>query len=168
MPCNRPQGFTLIELLTTLALIAIASSMAVPAFAELIASNRQQTLRDHVQHAIQNARVTAIMQRKAVELCGSSDTRTCNANWANGWLTQVMATQNVLSVVQLPTPGELRWSGFSKSIRFHANGTTAASNGRFYQCHKQKLAWQLILNRQGRLRVGSPAENSAEAARCSA
>lgn len=167
MRSNRLQGFTLIELLSTLTIIATVSSIAVPAVAELIASNRQQALRNHVQHAIQNARLTAILQRKDIELCGTRDTHTCDADWSNGWLTQVIATQDVLGVVQLPTPDELRWSGFGKSIRFHANGTTLTGTGSFYQCYKQKIAWQLIINRQGRLRVGSPKENSTKNAYCS-
>jgi len=67
----------------------------------------------------------------------------------------------LLQLTQLPTHDELRWSGFKQSIRFRDNGSSPTGNGRFYQCHKQQVVWQLILNRQGRLRQGTPAENSS-------
>lgn len=162
----RDRGFTLIELMISLSLMTIVITMAVPAISDLIARNRQNALLGQVQTALQNARATAVLQRKSVVLCGSSDASTCTSSWANGWLTKTSATDEVLTVTQLPHADELRWSGFGQSIRFHDNGTNPASNGRFYQCHKEKIAWQLILNRQGRLRIGTPAENASKVELC--
>ncbi|MBE7929126.1 GspH/FimT family pseudopilin [Pseudomonas saudiphocaensis] len=163
---NRNQGFTLVELMITLAVLAIFANIAVPAFDGLITRNRQQALMEQVAAVLNNARAEAILQRRTIEVCGSSDGKTCSASWANGWLVRV-PDGRVMQLTQLPSHDALRWSGFQQSIRFHNNGSSPISNGRFYQCHKQKVAWQLVLNRQGRLRQGTPAENAEKASLCS-
>lgn len=164
---NRNQGFTLIELIITLSILTIAISMAVPAMVDLVARNQQQALRMQVQDTLQKARVRAVLYRQPVVLCGSEDTLSCSGNWTNGWIAQEEASQQILHVIQLATADELRWIGFGdQQIRFYENGTSPWSNGRFYQCYKQRIAWQLILSRQGRLRQGTAEENESKAALC--
>ncbi|WP_415845603.1 GspH/FimT family pseudopilin [Stutzerimonas zhaodongensis] len=165
---DKDQGFTLIELLITLSTIAIIISMAVPAMADLIARSRQQALLTQVQETIQKARAEAVLQRQTIVLCGTSDTTNCIRDWRNGWLTQAETTGQILAITQLPAADQLRWSGFGdQRIRFYENGTSPWSNGRFYQCYKQRIAWQLILSRQGRLRQGTVADNASKASLCS-
>ncbi|WP_222910740.1 GspH/FimT family pseudopilin [Pseudomonas sp. DNDY-54] len=164
---NRDQGFTLIELLITLSILTVVISMAVPAMADLIARSRQQALLTHIQNTIQKARAKAVLHRQTILICGTSDTTNCISDWRNGWLTQTETTGQVLDVTQLSTADELRWSGFGdQRIRFYENGTSPWSNGRFYQCYKQRVAWQLILSRQGRLRQGTAADNASKASLC--
>ncbi len=163
---NRNQGFTLVELMITLTLLAIVANIVVPAFDSLITRNRQQALMEQVAAVLSNARAEAILQRRTIEICGSSDGKTCSPSWANGWLVRV-PNGRVMQITQLPSHDTLRWSGFQQTIRFHNNGSSPISNGRFYQCHKQKVAWQLVLNRQGRLRQATAAENTDKASLCS-
>lgn len=164
---DKDQGFTLVELLITLSMLTILIAIAVPAMADLIARNRQQALLTQIQDTIQKARTKAVLHRQTVVICGSRDTIKCVSDWRNGWLTQTETTGQVLTVTQLPAPDELRWSGFGdQRIRFYENGTSHSSNGRFYQCYRQRVAWQLILNRQGRLRQGTAADNASKAYLC--
>ena len=165
---NTKQGFTLIELMITLAILAIVITMAVPAMGKLIATNRQQALLAQVYDAIQRARSTAVLHRQTIVLCGTTDATTCSSDWAAGWLTRTEATGEILNITLLPAADELRWNGFGdKRIRFHGNGTSPLSTGRFYQCHDQRIAWQLILSRQGRLRLGTAADDASKASLCS-
>lgn len=155
---NKDQGFTLVELLITLALLAIAANIAVPAFDNFITRNRQQALMEQIASVLNNARAEAILQRRMIEVCGSSDGKSCSASWSSGWLVRT-SDHRILQLTQLPSHDALRWSGFQQGIRFHSNGSSPTGNGRFYQCQKNQVAWQLILNRQGRLRQSTSAEN---------
>ncbi len=74
--------------------------------------------------------------------------------------------QNPLQRFQQSQKSSLQWAGFDKTIRFHPNGTSPTSNGRFYLCYRGGVAWQLILNRQGRVRPGTQKENNNLAAKC--
>ncbi|MTZ14242.1 prepilin-type N-terminal cleavage/methylation domain-containing protein [Pseudomonas sp. JL972] len=164
---DKDQGFTVVELLTTLALLAIIASIALPALADLIAYNRQQALLTQVQEAVQNARTKAVLHRQTIVLCGTQDATNCSNNWSDGWLTRSETSQEVLHVTELSGADELHWSSFGgQRIRFFENGTSPTSNGRFFQCYKQRIAWQLILSRQGRLKRSTPAEDAHDAARC--
>ncbi|MEK0364443.1 GspH/FimT family pseudopilin [Pseudomonas sp. CBC3] len=158
---NKDQGFTLVELLITLALLIIVANIAVPAFDGLVTRNRQQSLMEQVESVLNSARAEAVLRRHTVEVCGSADGQTCSDDWASGWLVRTSDNQ-LLQLMQLPIHHELRWSGFQQSIRFRDNGSSPTGNGRFYQCDKQQVTWQLILNRQGRLRQGTPAENRSD------
>ncbi|AZZ44132.1 fimbrial biogenesis protein FimT [Pseudomonadaceae bacterium SI-3] len=162
---NRNQGFTLIDLMVTLSVLSVVAAIAIPAFGNMIERSRQEALKDEVESTLHNARTQAVLRRRTIEICGSGDGATCSTNWADGWLVRT-TTGQTLQLTQLPHHDELSWIGFSESIRFRDNGASPASNGRFYQCHGEQVAWQVVVSRQGRIRQASEAENAAQASLC--
>lgn len=164
---NYQRAFTLVEMFIVLALLAILAQVAVPAFQEFLERNQQQVLYGQIARAVNHARAHAVTQRVRVELCGTLDGVSCNKDWSQGWLLRELEQAEPLTVTKLKTDRRrLQWSGFQPKIQFHSNGISPIGNGRFYSCYKQKISWQLILNRQGRLRATSTIENTEEAARC--
>lgn len=164
---NTQGAFTLIELMIVVALLAILGLVAVPALQDFIERNRQQALYHQIIRAVQHARTHAITQRVKVELCGSYDGLSCHSDWSRGWLLSEVEQSTPLAVTQLKRDRQrIHWSGFRPKIQFHSNGISPTGNGRFYSCYKHAVSWQLVLNRQGRLRTASRAENTAEQARC--
>ena len=142
-------AFSIHELLVTIALISIAASATLPALSSLKQKSQQEALRNALYTSLQNARAQAILHRRSVELCATSRNGACSNEWQNGWKSHF-----------------LHWSGFSKTSRFYSNGTSTISNGRFFQCHNNSIAWQLVINRQGRVRVTTALENDGQAHRC--
>lgn len=161
---NRNQGFTLIELLITLAVLGIVVSMAVPAVETLITRSRQEALLDEFWTAVQGARAAAVMRKESIEICASNDATSCVSDWTAGWLVHSPGTQEILNVTLLAPGHDVRWKGMGQSVRFRSNGTTL-NNGSFYQCHDSKVAWQLKLSRQGRLRQ-LPADEYKDSTLC--
>ncbi len=165
---SKQGAFTLVEMLIVLALLAIFAQIALPAYQELIEANQQQALQEQITRAVQNARTHAVTHRVQVELCGSRDGIVCDNDWSQGWLLREVKPSPPLHITRLDSSKKrLQWSGFQHKIQFHRNGNSPTGNGRFYSCHKQRISWQLVLNRQGRLRVASSSENERESARCS-
>jgi type IV fimbrial biogenesis protein FimT len=84
----KNQGFTFYELLTTILLVALLSSVAVPSFASILARQRQSVEIDALFHAFHLARKESIMRRKVVSLCPSLDLQSCSPSrdWSSGWL----------------------------------------------------------------------------------
>lgn len=166
----QQRGLTLPELLSIIALIAIITTIAIPAWHEFVAKNRSYELMHSVETAVRQARTSAVTMRQKIELCGTLNGSDCNTDWSQGWLlrplTQTNDAEPLWSELRQVNENKLQWAGFQKRIAFHSNGITTATNGRFFLCRKQKIDWQLILNRQGRLRRASEQENRAEDQRC--
>lgn len=165
------RGFTLTELLIVVALLAIVAQIALPAWQSFILNNRSQALRDSVTRAVLQARSLAAGHRVQVELCGSVDGRDCHANWAKGWIIRrhsrgtPQATPEYITTLN-DQHLQLKWAGFQPRILFQSGGYGTTVNGRFYLCREQKIDWQLIINRQGRLRQASASENRDADYRC--
>ena len=167
MKRSSQSALSLYELLVALALVSIATSIAIPSLAALQQKSEREALRNHLHASLHHARLQAVLHRTSVELCGSRDGVTCGSDWGQGWRIQLMHTPDqALQIQQHRSRTPLRWAGFDSRIRFHANGTSPSSNGRFFQCKGNVVAWQLILNRQGRVRLANPLENLEEAHRC--
>ncbi len=165
---NHQRAFTLIEMCIVLTLLAILAQVAVPALQDFLERNQQQALYHQIARAVNHARAHAVTHRVRVELCGTLDGLSCNQDWSQGWLLREMNQPSPITVTQLKTDRRrLQWSGFQAKIQFHSNGISPTGNGRFYSCHKHEVSWQLILNRQGRLRSASSTENAEQITRCS-
>jgi len=161
-------AFSLLELLVVLALLGISLSLAIPAYSALKQRSEHVTLRDQLHASINHARLQAVLRQTSAALCGSPDGLTCHNDWNQGWRIYLLnSPEQSLHTQQIDTPSAaIRLAGFDKRLRFHSNGTSPTSNGRFFQCQGEEIVWQLIINRQGRVRQASPTENQAEAHRC--
>lgn len=160
-------AFSLYELLVVLVLLSIGASLAVPSLLALQQKSEREALCNHLRASLSHARLQAVVHKTSVELCGSHDGATCGHDWSQGWRMQLMnAPEHIMLIQQHRSSTPLRWVGFDSRIRFHANGTSPSSNGRFFQCKGTEIAWQLILNRQGRVRLASHQENLTQVHRC--
>lgn len=167
----KQSGLTLVELLVVVALLAIVAQVALPAWQEFIMKNRSLALQHSIERAVYQARARAATRKTPFELCGSSDTESCSSNWSGGWILRAVPASGQPEppeqITRLnPDHLQLQWAGFRPKIVFHANGYSTASNGRFFVCRDGVIDWQLVLNRQGRLRRTSLQENREQDHRC--
>lgn len=152
----RSRGFSLAELLVSLCLLAVLASLATPSLIQLVQRNRQDNLRHSLTSHLRATRSEAIALARRIELCGSSTGQTCDSAWEKGWLIRDPASNTRLRYSPLSSGENLTWVGASlasQSITYQANGTTVSNNGRFILCNAdRRVAWQLVINRQGRVR----------------
>lgn len=86
---NRMRGFTLVELVVTLAVAAIAATLAVPAINNMIVVNTTSSKFNELQGLISLARSEAVQDPTSmVLLCPTTDKTSCSGsdNWEEGWL----------------------------------------------------------------------------------
>jgi type IV fimbrial biogenesis protein FimT len=82
-------GFTLLELMVTLAVLAILTAIAVPAFQTLFERNRLTSATNDLLGTLLMARSNAVTRRVATRVCPSTNASTCATgavNWAGGWI----------------------------------------------------------------------------------
>ncbi len=108
----------------------------------------------------------AVAYQRPVTLCPSTDGRHCGSDWGEGWLLAEDGGERLLVGRALAKKERLRWNR-SNRLRFLPSGQLNIHNGRFLLCGRHTVAWQLILNRQGRLRTASARENREKRELCS-
>lgn len=82
------QGFTLIELMVSVAVLAIVLTVAVPAFGNLVLSNRLNAQANELLSAITYTRSEAIRLNRNIMFCNTTNGTSCNADsgsWSQ-WL----------------------------------------------------------------------------------
>ncbi len=149
------------ELLVALVLIAIITSIALPAFNSLIESQRGQDAAQQLASGIRMARAEAILRNQVVVMAP------LDSDWSKGWRTFVDANRNGSKDDDEPTLAErsgyraVRVVGNSKvrsSIPFDSTGSSmnaGTGNGTFFVCLKDQPAsqYRVILAVSGRARI---------------
>lgn len=167
-PNRHQHGLTLVELMTTLAILTLASTFGMSAFADVIARNRVQTALHLVSADLAMARSSAIMRRDQVVACPGNALTGCrtDADWSHGWIVftdpdgnrQPNTEQDLLRVSDPPSgaPGTIRLISTRAFVRYQRDGRSAGTNLTINVCNKQTLAGQVIVNNLGRVRSVRP------------
>src|SRR5580704_9506214 len=95
----RSLGFTLVEILITIAVAAILTAAAVPAFRSFLQNDRAMTQSTSLVLSLNVARSEAIKQdiSGGVSVCPSTDGLTCSgaSMWEQGWIVLGSAAGSV-------------------------------------------------------------------------
>lgn len=89
----QQSGFTLLELLVTLSVALVLLVLGIPAFSQIIDSNRLTTTSSSLVVALNSARQEAVVRGQPTAVCPSLDGNTCTGGteWNKGWLAFVDA-----------------------------------------------------------------------------
>lgn len=158
-------GFTLIELMATLAVLAIALVVGVPAFAAVVERARTASAYHLLTSSLAAARLAAIRRGTQVTVCPSLDGATCRGSvvWAAGWILyadpdgtkQPLDASMILQHVDGIAPGlALRSTNGRTLVRFTPNGWSYGSNLSIWLCNAatDRSMGRVVVNNAGRVR----------------
>ena len=163
----KVRGFSLPELLTTLTIIAISTSLAIPSFTTYIQNNAALHDINIIKKLIYQARTTAIRSGTHTTICVLTVKKICNkqSDWKGIISTFIDINRNGKvdtsdQVIQTTEAGKnsssIKWRAFNNRgyLQFSPLGLSTISNGTFTYCSKaNKAIRQLVMNRQGRLKI---------------
>ena len=110
-------GFTLMELLLGIAVLAILTTLAVPAFTQFIQNNRLAAEANEMVASFQYARSEAVKRGLPVQICSSDDGTACDGNWNQGWIAMLDPDGTEEEVIRV-------WTASDDAFEFTpANGT---------------------------------------------
>lgn len=177
MQAKRVTGVTLIELAIVISIIAVLTTMAMPALGSLKQSVVSRSARSALSVSINQARITAAMQSRQVVVCPSSNQADCehNLRWQHGWISfndnnkngEHDADEDIVGITQGQPSGVAIVSTSGRHrIRYQADGTSDGSNLTLTVCDRRgvKSASTLVVSNSGRLRSGTPTPAQAATA----
>ena len=159
-------GFSLIELMLLLAIIAVISTIAVPAWKNILKKQELNGQINSLVAMIYLARSEAIKRNQIVTICHSQDQQSCGGSWSEGWLMFADNnadghrdnTESRLAAGTIMDGYQLSWSAFGPTsyMRFMRNGLTSAHNGTFKLCAENndaRFAKAVIISKTARVRL---------------
>jgi type IV fimbrial biogenesis protein FimT len=136
---SRQHGFSLAETLTTLAVLGISLSLAIPGLESLARDNARATAVNQLVATMHTARSEAITRNTPVAVCPSRDLRSCTeGNWESGWIRfvdsnhdQMLDAGELILGISPPVPGFIiRSEAFDRAFSYEASGRIVAADNR--------------------------------------
>ena len=163
---SKSGGFTLVELLTSIAVMGLLFSLAVPALGGILAKwQRDSATRAVIDH-LQLARAMAIRSSRRVAMCNSEDGAQCagrsSKDWSQGWLVYRDENANkrfdegdTLIASAGPRSGisSLQSSNGIRQFVFLPSGLMASGMSTLVVTPETGKPMRIIVNRVGRLRL---------------
>jgi type IV fimbrial biogenesis protein FimT len=161
----RSNGLTLPELITSLAIVAVAGTLAIPSFNNLRLDSERARMVNSFVHSLFLARSESIKRGEVVTICPSWDGESCanpGTSWHIGWIVFANTSRSDVDTrdpgediihVQGPwTAGTIRSNRSSYAFRPHRQGVP---NGTLVFCDRRgsEHARAVIVSQTGRPRV---------------
>ncbi len=164
----------MIELLIVIVLVGLMTTISITSIRSLLNNTVSDSEQQTMLSILKQARNHALTANVTVVVCPIDINGNCIAAWEETWIVfidnnankNISASERVLLTYQ--PKGQnilLRFSGFgasSRYIQFIPQGRMKANNGTLVYCQAGDLSYArvIIINRQGRARVGVDANQN--------
>ncbi len=154
---GRSSGaFSLFELFIVITIFSILIGLSIPSLQRMLQRYHFVILKDQLWHALYATKSMAILNQQTLELCGSRDGMTCDADWQQYWLIRNVSNSHILRHMTVPQVGAftIQWHGNlhqRDGVYFDKWGGTAGQQGRFDVILGSHHA-QIVLILSGRFR----------------
>lgn len=163
---DRYRGLTLLELIMGVAILAIATGLALPSMSSVIAASRYASTSHELTAALALARSSAITRRERVSVCPILQPGRCSDDhdWSAGWMVFrdehgkgiPDTTDDIIRAHQRSSADGLTVASTPgrRLVRFTPDGSAAGSNLTISICdtHRERLMGQVVVSRTGRTR----------------
>lgn len=157
-------GHSLLELMTCLALIALLTSMAIPALRAWQDNASARLSANQLMGALHYARSTAVHGSSTIALCSGTTHCTHKDAWHEHVLIfndmnkdgQLNPNEELLGLLTIKGDHFWVWKGFRRTnyLQYQANGTTRGHNGTFTLCTRElKAVREIRVNTTGRAQI---------------
>lgn len=163
-PPPEAMGFSLLELLTAILIAGILATIALPAFANLVRSNRIISQSNALLSLLMLGRSEAVKNISMVTLCKSKSGKACSTatsvNWNDGIILFVDSNANHLldsdeTILRSESPfsaaDRITFSG-GNTLSYRANGSSSSGT---FTIHSGEFQKQVIVSLAGRARIKS-------------
>ena len=167
---RHQHGLSLVEALAAVAIAALLTTAAAPAYTHLVQENRLSAQANTLLAALHYARSEAVKRGDHVTVCAEgSGACLATSDWAQGWMAFADADGD--GVLDAGEAILHRWSAVHAShslqkgkkvrVRFDAQGFAAGYNDTFRLCDARGPAYgrRIIVSNQGRVRVAKGTSN---------
>ncbi|MEL7937326.1 GspH/FimT family pseudopilin [Pseudomonas delhiensis] len=160
---QKNRGFSLLEALLSILLLWLVASLAVPAFDNLLQSQRSLVALHSLRGALSHARQTAVFTGRPVSVAAHE------GDWANGWALfhdddndgRPQPGEPPLRLQPALEDVEIRPDSTSRHyIHYRPQGHAIRPNGAFHAghlkvCSRHATSHRIVINRSGRIRTES-------------
>jgi type IV fimbrial biogenesis protein FimT len=124
---NSHRGFTLVDVLVTTGVLGVLAGLAVPAYSNLMESDRRIAELNSLVASLNYARAEAVKRNATLTVCPSTNGTSCSGgtDWSRGW---VVVDSNTAGVPLQSAPALT--AGTTLSVTGSAKGLTFESTGR--------------------------------------
>jgi type IV fimbrial biogenesis protein FimT len=166
---RKQRGYTLAELMTTLTVVGVSLSFAIPTFMTVVNNNRRATAVNQLVSTMHLARSEAVTRNLQVTICPSTDGIRCEATpWEKGWLAfpdldsdrQVDANEVVIATGNDFSNIDISTIEFPTFLVYRPNGRVMVNNigqntGQLTFCDKRGAdhARVVVINSSGQPRL---------------
>ncbi|HEX7340249.1 MAG TPA: GspH/FimT family pseudopilin [Rhodanobacteraceae bacterium] len=170
---HPPSGFSLVEQLACLAVVAVLTTLAVPAMSGLLTRSATRSTADTLFRAAHVARTYAITHDSDTLLCPSLDGHRCDAShgWQANWIVARDRNHDgqpdIAPILRLQPSAHTRVAGTRgrDHVRFRPDGSAAGTNLTLIVCAAASApAHAVVISNTGRVRE-APA-SADEKSRC--
>ncbi|ARS47791.1 GspH/FimT family pseudopilin [Ectopseudomonas hydrolytica] len=161
-------GRTLLELISTLAMLLVLISIALPNLRQQIENNERTQAVNQLLSLLHHTRSNAVYTRRVVTLCQGESRCSESTIWRGTLLIFVDHNANgqrdigdeLLYQTQIAEGLSWHWNRNKSHIQFEADGTTRALNGTFTLCKRGAPQRQVVIALSGRVRNQPPARGA--------
>ena len=167
------KGFTLLELVIAIALAAVLTALATPAFESFSRNLKIRAVTERLASDLNHARHAAVNRGHRVSACPGNETTGCSGSpdWHQGWIVfedvngdRHRGTTEPVLRVSPPLRGiTARSSAGRHLVGFFANGSAPGSNATIWLCDGRgpEYGWQIRVSLAGRIRTTSARRDGA-------